>query len=303
MKYEIQQAEGHKNRTYDRVFSILPPIIRMEAKKSYEMHTDKRLYEIRLHQDAPIMLNLNGENLLCEYKCTKDDISATVNYLCGGSLYAHAETIKNGYIRCENGIRAGICGKAVTEGGAVIGVSEITSVNIRIPHRIPNADKDIMSLLCSENFSVGILIYAPPGVGKTTVLRELCYSLTHQEPPLRFAVIDTREEICPTAFFSGAFDVFSGYPQGIGIESATRTMAPQLILCDEIGNERDASAILKAQNTGVPLIATTHCDSFEELQSKEFIAPLLAAKVFRYCVGIRRSEGEKPYEYEINKIW
>jgi stage III sporulation protein AA len=218
-------------------------------------------------------------------------------------LYAHAETIKNGYIRCENGIRAGICGKAITEGGVIIGISEITSINIRIPHRIPMADKVILDILREDSFSVGILIYSAPGVGKTTVLRELCYSLTKEAIPLRFAVIDTREEICPDSFFSGPFDVFSGYPQGFGIEVATRTMAPQLILCDEIGNEQDAGAILKSQNSGVPLIATVHCTSFEELRCKKFLSTLLDAKVFRYCVGIMRTSGCDSYCYDVHKLW
>ncbi|MBO5110177.1 MAG: hypothetical protein J6D21_05595 [Clostridia bacterium] len=303
MKYEIQPTEALKITGYDRVFALLPPSIRLETENVYRSLSGKRLHEIRLHRDAPIMLNVDGTNHLCGYRCTKEDISAAVNYLCGGSLYAHAETIKNGYIRCGGGIRAGICGKAVTEGGAVIGVSEITSINIRIPHRLPGADKVVLSLLQEENFLSGILIYSPPGVGKTTVLRELSYSLSNLVPPLRFAIIDTREEICPSAFFSGAFDLFSGYPQGVGIESATRTMAPQLILCDEIGNERDAQAILRAQSTGVPLVATAHAHTMEELQGKPFIAPLFAAKVFRYCVGIGRSQRHELYDHEVTKLW
>lgn len=301
MKYAIQATGNHKLAIYQRVLSILPPMIRMEIEAALSSYDGRRLCEIHLHKDAPVMLTLDGENVLCDYHCTKDDISDAVNYLCGGSLYAHAETIKHGYIRCEKGIRAGICGKAVTEGNTVVGVSEITSINLRIPHRIPGADKVIMQLLKDINYSAGILIYSAPGVGKTTVLRETCYALSRLAPPVRFAVIDTREEICPEAFFTGAFDVFSGYPHGIGIESATRSMDPQLILCDEIGNEMDANAIRKAQNAGVPLIATVHASSYEELVNKEIIAPLLRAGVFYYCVGIRRSLSDGPYEYEITR--
>lgn len=302
MKYTFRVTENHRPAIYQRVLSILPPKMRLEIETVITLLNERRLCEIHLHKGAPIMLTLETENLLCDNCCSKEDISEAVNYLCGGSLYAHAETIKQGYIRCENGIRAGVCGKAVTEGESVIGVSEITSINIRIPHRMPGADKMVMRLLKDINYSGGILIYSSPGVGKTTVLRETCYSLSRLESPLRFAVIDTREEICSDSFFGGAFDVFSGYPHGVGIESATRTMDPQLILCDEIGNEQDAIAIRKAQNAGVPLIATTHAASYEELAKKEFIAPLLASGVFCYCIGLRRSSTEALYEYEITRL-
>ena len=47
-------------------------------------------------------------------------------------------------------------------------------------------------------------------------------------------------------------DVLVGYPRALGIEIATRSLNSELIVCDEIGEGKEAEAIVSAQNCGVP---------------------------------------------------
>ena len=75
MKYAIQATGNHKLAIYQRVLSILPPMIRLEIEAALSSYDGRRLCEIHLHKDAPVMLTLDGENVLCDYHCTKDDIS------------------------------------------------------------------------------------------------------------------------------------------------------------------------------------------------------------------------------------
>ena len=144
-------------------------------------------------------------------------------------------------------------------------------------------------------YSRGILIYSPPGVGKTTLLRGVISLISSGEggySPLRTAVVDTRGEL---TFSNGGkglcIDVLSGYPRALGIEIATRTLSAQLIVCDEIGDYAEAMALVSSHNCGVPLIASTHARSVDELMRRTGIMLLHEARVFGAYVGISRGAG------------
>ncbi len=258
--------------------------------------------EIRIHADTSISLLYKDKIAVTDIFVSKKEVEEIVLCLCGGSLYAHADSIKEGYISIGKGARAGICGKAVVEDGKICGVRDITSVILRIPQKIPFAGDYIYSFLKSKNFYCSVIIYSAPGVGKTTILRDLICRLS-KNTALRFAVIDTREEITPflsSDELSGA-DVYLAYPKGLGIELATKSMTPQLIICDEIASMNESNAVIKSSNSGVSLVATTHSRTFSELCSKEIFKPLLKGGIFDYAIGIARSDTHL-YSYELNKL-
>ena len=51
-------------------------------------------------------------------------------------------------------------------------------------------------------------------------------------------------------------DVLSGYPKHIGMQHALRALAPDVIVCDEVGAMEDIAAITQAANAGVGLVVT-----------------------------------------------
>ena len=119
--------------------------------------------------------------------------------------------------------------------------------------------------------------------------------------PHRVSVIDTRGEL------GGVFentlatvDVLTGYPKSLGIEIAARTMNSELMVCDEIGDEAEAVAIIAAQNCGVPLLASAHGDTLRGLLRRSGIRALHNAGVFGAYVRIERVIGESDYRYTIN---
>ena len=117
--------------------------------------------------------------------------------------------------------------------------------------------------------------------------RDLAVRAASGENPLRVAVVDERGEFRDEAEMQNALiDLLDGYPKGEGIEQATRTLAPELIICDEIGGMRDAQAILEAMNSGVPLAASAHAGSFEELMRRPPIKLLYDNFVFLRYIGI-----------------
>ncbi len=304
MKVVIERKNNEISESFAELIKILPQDIAGQVREYINVHGIDSLNEIRLRANKKASITADGKNFVINTVCSLREIGDTVTALCDGSVYAHSDTICDGYVTFRGGYRAGISGCAAVDRGQIIGIRDVTSINIRIPHNIPGAGKEIYNLLKDNDFSCGILIYSAPGIGKTTILRQLCRMLSSGENPLRTAAVDTRRELefgCDNEEIT-TLDLLSGYPRAKGIEIAARTMNAQIIVCDEIGSRAEAEAILDAQNTGVPLIASAHSSSFESLMNRTYIKTLCDAGVFNYVIGISRSFGSTVYKYEITEI-
>ena len=301
MELKIKYSE-QTNEVVNYVLDKLPTEISVALAKQIKKEKISPINEIRIRSCSYITILSKNRLFTTEIYITERNIEEIIISICNGSVYAHLNTIKEGYIPVGNGVRAGICGRAVIENGEIQGVYNITSIIIRIPQRIPFAGDYLFSLLKSKDFYSSVLLYSPPGVGKTTILRHLA-SLLSLNTNIRFAIIDTREEIA--AFLSkkelSGADVYISYPKGLAVELSTKSMNPQLILCDEISSFYDTNAVIKAVNSGVSFVATTHARSFEELTSKEIIKPFIHYKVFDYALGILRNERNR-YDYTLTKL-
>ena len=242
--------------------------------------------EIRLRSGKKCEYVFSGTSLLGDITVTQDEMQEILFRLCGGSVYAHEERICSGYIRAENGIRIGVCGRAVVRGGRVTAVRDVSSLNIRLPCvLLPNVRG-----LADKLFSTfgGTLIFSPPGIGKTTYLRALTRELSGRLGK-RVALIDSGGELgSGLTDESLRLDVLDGYPRGVGIEIAVRVLNPDYIVCDEIGTREEAKAILGARNSGVPIIASAHGDDAWGLIMREGIRELHEAGIFRNYVRLTR---------------
>lgn len=256
--------------------------------------------ELHLRAGRCASLTVGGENVMLRYCATPDELGSLVDRACGGSLYAHADTIAEGFVSYR-GVRVGVCGQAVREGGRVSGVWGVSSVVIRVPRPTPEGvGHELAELVRGGGLCSGVLVYAPPGVGKTTVLRGVAACLASGESPLRVAVVDTRLELAAGLDATGLLlDVLSGYPKAEGISTAVRTLASQVIVCDEIGSGEE-EAVLSAQGCGVPLVAATHAATLSELLHKPGIARLHRARSFGWYVGLSRAAGSFRYNYDIH---
>lgn len=265
--------------------------------------------EVRLHTGRRITLTASGDISRAEGRSanyptpavlSQAEMDGVLTLLCGGSLYACRDTIVRGYVTYRGGYRVGVCGSAAVSGGSIVGIGDVSTLAIRIPHTSPPVGAEICRLISDMSYTRGVLIYAPPGVGKTTLVRSVAARLAAGRDARRVAVVDERGELAPGLGGVGlCVDILAGYPKARGIEIAARTLGAEVVITDEIGAREDADAVAAAQGCGVPLIATTHAGDIRELMCRPGIARLHATGAFGAYVGIRRARGRFDYIYDI----
>jgi len=128
-----------------------------------------------------------------------------------------------------------------------------------------------------------VLLLGPPGIGKTTVLRDAALFLAG-ECGWQTAVADEREELFPGAE-ALPLDVVSGANKAEGMRLLIRSMAPQVIITDEIGRPEDAQALLDAASCGVGVLASAHASSMADAIRRPVLRELIERRAFdRYIL-------------------
>ena len=189
------------------LMELLPPQLCREVEETVPAGAFPE--ELRLRRGRVASVTVAGQNLRLSTVLSGKELDDLLFAMCDGSLYAHSETVCQGYLTLQGGIRVGVCGKAGVVDGRITGIFEPTALVVRIPHATPSIGHEIDRLLRKMALCKGVLIYAPPGVGKTTLLRGVIALAAGGEHPLRVAVVDTRGELSYALDYAmRAFELF-----------------------------------------------------------------------------------------------
>lgn len=294
----------------DGILRYFPQKVQELIKNNINDEELEMLEEIRVRNNLPLILKIGQAEKVIDYKMTTEDINYIFQKICENSIYSYQKQIANGFITVQGGNRVGIVGTAVLDGNdKVINFNYISGLNFRISRQIIGCSNQIVDEIfngCGGIYNT--LIISKPGIGKTTLLRDIVRNVSNGMPNkfqgMNVAVIDERGEISAT--YKGIMqndlgmrtDVINDIPKYIGMKMAIRSMAPKVIVADEIGNKRDSEAIKYAMCCGVKGIFTAHGASLEELEKNPEISDLLENKIFEKIICIKDREG-KNYNWSI----
>lgn len=281
----------------ERVATLLPFAVREEIGRLRHCvrDLDRGLEEIRLRAGGLCTLTVSGRDVPLSVSVSDAQLHAAMQRLCGGSVYAYRDTLTAGYIPWEGGVRVGVCAQAHYEGGTLVGIGQVSALVIRLPHPAPPVG--VLAGAFARYTRAGMLLFSPPGGGKTTVLRALVRALASGPDARRTVVADERREFLPGEYTRAAVDLLCGYKKEDAIAIALHTLSPRLLAVDEIGGQEQARAMAQSLCAGVPLLATVHAATPEEVLARPNLVPILTLGVFDTLVGIHRQGRRLWYDF------
>ncbi|GEL77360.1 stage III sporulation protein AA [Tenuibacillus multivorans] len=251
------------------------------------------LEEIRLRINKSVELVFHSHSyFLDKHFFTEQDAKEFLGKISQHSVYRMEEELRNGYITIHGGHRIGISGKVTLTNGQVKAITHISSFNIRVAKEHKGTAKAIIPYVYnkqSEKMFNTMMIGAPKS-GKTTLLRDLIRSISdglYGIKSARVSLIDERSEIA--APFEGVpqhdvgrrTDVMADCPKAEGMMMMIRSMSPEVLVVDEIGDEKDVKSLKEAVHAGVQVICSIHGYSLEEIRKRPSLAPLFQDHVFQ----------------------
>ena len=287
-------------------FSFLPAELERLINQKFNY---AGIFELRIRKDKPIFVLYYGEYIILKNSdqnvvyADRNLVEYILNSLTEMSVYRYNNQIKQGFISTADGIRVGLAGEIIMdETGAVKTLRNVNSLVVRVPHEIKGCASPIIPAIEENSRILNTLIVSPPGCGKTTMLRDLARLLSFGEKVQNVLIADERFEIAGASQDVGSTtDVFYGGTKDFVFTSATRSLAPSVIITDEIGTNEDAEAVYHASYSGISVIATAHAKDTDELKTKPTLKPLITSKVFDRYIILSSRRGPGTIEYLLDK--
>lgn len=240
--------ETQAKEDLEALFAILPVRVRQEIEGIGRV--DELLEIVMDLGRVPSARYVDGEYVLNSHEITQIEIDGVV-----ASIGNFDDDNRTGIARTLHRIsgirnrRGQVVGLTCRVGRAVYGTIDIIADILEEGH--------------------GVLLLGRPGVGKTTMLREMARVLAEKK---RVVIVDTSNEIGgdgdiphPAVGRARRMQVPRPSHQHETMIEAVENHNPEVIVIDEIGREREAEAARTINERGVQLIGTAHGHTMENL--------------------------------------
>ena len=281
-------------KAFEEAATFLPQKFRA-AVQTLATEEKRNARELRLRAGCGFTVFVNGAEKTLLQGVTAEDLSDVLELATESSLHCARTSVAQGFVTVRGGHRVGICGSVVKNADGVLGIRELSSVSIRIAKEIKGISDSVYGEVMKKGSFRNTLIVAPPGCGKTTLLRDLVRSLSNAG--MRISLVDERGEIAakyrgvPQLDVGRCTDVLDGVDKARGSMMLLRAMTPDVIAMDEISDEADCRAVKSIFGCGTGILATAHGKNLSELMRRDTYRELFDMKVFE-CVITLEKDGD-----------
>ena len=265
--------------------AFLAPCFPEEVRAELELLLPGELREIRVRADRPTVLVTADRTVPLLWSPGQHQVEALAEALAEHGLCARTEETRQGYVTLRGGHRMGLCGRVHGRNGARQ-LAAVGSLCVRIAGEWPGTADALMPYLTQGQRPQSALVIGPPGSGKTTLLRDAARQLASGKGAAQVAIIDERGELAacvdgvPQLDVGLAADVLDGCPKAQAVPWLIRSMAPQVIVTDELAGEEDAACVLDAIACGAAVLASVHGAAMQQVASRPAMAALMARRAF-----------------------
>lgn len=243
-----------------------------------------RVTQVRLRPGRPVQIDaVGGDGVMSDTPLESSGLKRILAALMEYSVYARQEELDQGFFTLEDGSRVGVCGRMVGDGSS-LRMAEIGSACLRVARPVKgSADGLIRHIAPHDGPLRSALLLSPPGLGKTTLLRDIARQLS--DGGRCVGIADERHELAachrgvPTLDVGARSDVMDGCPRDQAVARLIRGMAPGVIVADEIGGENDARALADAVRCGAAVVTSAHASGLEQALSRPHLRSVIEAGI------------------------